>query len=87
MASSWKPIDTAPRDGTNVILGWDFAGVWLVRNGWWDDGCSACGDCPCDEDDIGWWSYRHSVTQELLNGYDEPTHWLPLPKPPTVGES
>jgi hypothetical protein len=75
----WQPIETAPKDGTEVILGWDMASVWIVRNGWFHDGNDWRG---FDLDDVGWWSYRHSVTQEKLEGYDTPTHWMPLPEPP-----
>lgn len=79
--TEWKPIKTAPKDGTEIILGWDSASVWIVRNGWWCDGFDQFEGVYI-EDDCGWWAYRHSVTQEKLEGYDSPTHWMPLPEPP-----
>lgn len=77
--SEWQPIETAPKDGTEVLVGVDIATVWIVRNAsfvreddWVPRG--GCGD--------GWWAYNNSVTQEMLEGIYEPTHWMPLPEPP-----
>lgn len=71
----WPTIETAPKDGTS-ILGWN-------------------GDEFC----ICRW-YRQSFHKhpkpywDLGNGYSEkyaranqPTHWMPLPPPPTVTQS
>ena len=79
--SSWRPIKTALRDGTDIIVGFDFASVWIVHVAWYRDGGFENGvECP---DDIGWWSYvRHSVTQEKLEGHYAPTHWMHLPSAP-----
>lgn len=74
--NEWQPISTAPKDGRMVIVGFDCASVWIVRNAWYRDAAAVkeMQDCGSDSDetDIGWWSYRHSVTQEMI----EPTHWL-----------
>ncbi len=78
---SWQSIETAPRDGTDIIVGFDFASVWIIHVAWYRDGTPESGaEKPSD---VGWWSYvRHSVTQELLNGFYTPTHWIPLPEVP-----
>lgn len=81
---AWLPIETAPRDGTAVLLDveYDKNDVQLYVPwpdipaviGWWGDGAwKACfvstGGCPS-------------------GGYDtefdnvEPTLWMPIPKPP-----
>lgn len=77
MTSQWKPIETAPKDGTDIIVGVDIATVWIVRSAWYR-GPEVIEQQPdvFDESDIGWWSYIHSVTQEKLEGIFEPTHWL-----------
>jgi hypothetical protein len=77
--SGWQPIETAPRDGTHILLGVDIATVWIVRNGRYDK-CEH--STPYDPNDEGWWCYRHSVTQEKLEGIYEPTHWMPMPDEP-----
>lgn len=78
--TGWQPIETAPKDGTEI-------GVWLVftptQEDWrtglggferfdvasWDAGCSN----PGWEREQGW--QTHWV--------GEPTHWMPLPEPPS----
>ena len=64
----WKPIESAPRDGTAVLLYcpkfyWG-AGVYL---GWWEGSHFAV----CTE---GQTDYPYSD--------DGATHWMPLPPPP-----
>lgn len=69
----WKPIQTAPHNGREIIVGVDIADTWIVRSAWWRNG----DETPdFDETDRGWWSYKNSVTQEMLEGIYEPTHWL-----------
>ncbi len=68
MMTKWQPIETAPRDGTVVLLfqphsqvGYMFVGVLNNRGEWVDN--------IMGED--------HRPT---------PTHWQPLPEPPTMKE-
>ena len=67
---TWLPIATAPKDGAEIVVGWRQAGVWLARNAWYRDGAKlrAEGNPDFSEEDTGWWGYRHSVTQEMLDG-------------------
>jgi hypothetical protein len=85
--STWQPIETAPKDGTDIIVGYDFATVWIVHAAFWrqvDDNLRAL---DWTDEDTGWWSYINgSVTQEQLDGPRAPTHWMPLPDPPTSQE-
>lgn len=82
--SEWQPIETAPKDGTTVIVGFDIASVWIVRSACWDDGqgWDSTGFDSLDEA-RGWWSYCNSVSSEKLEGIYEPTHWMPLPPAPS----
>lgn len=75
----WLPIDTAPKDGTNVILavmgGPNGPAIGEAR--WWDnDG----GDW--------WWAgnspgdYHGGPVSEINFGM--PTHWMPMPEPPAL---
>jgi hypothetical protein len=63
----WNPIETAPKDGTKIIL-WSADGA---STGWWenfeDDWVSATGAC-------GWENYAQYLR--------DVTHWMPLPVGP-----
>ena len=68
--SKWQPIDTAPKDGTDIVLvkeddpdaEAEFAiGQWFVAG--WCFMSTPIGDLPA------------------LIGFT-PTHWMPLPEPP-----
>jgi hypothetical protein len=68
--NEWQPIETAPKDGTSV---WVFCGGeqaamrWLVI-----DGTSG----------LGLWVYSDGLLSDVDPEPEEPTHWMPLPKPP-----
>lgn len=91
----WQPIETAPKDGTDILVGYDFAAVWIVHVAFWSEGtCTAADgsvvelwrDQGFDSEDeaTGWWSYTWgSVSQDKLEGSHAPTHWMALPEPPT----
>lgn len=81
----WRDMAEAPRDGTEIIVLIDSATVPIVRSAWWRDGYQVDAETDAElglaraDEDIGWWSYRHSVTQEKLEGYDLPVAWMPMP--------
>ena len=96
----WHAIETAPKDGTHVLVLLDCASVAVVHIAFyrgpteWEESGKYCGGWDDLEDWQGWWSYtRGSVSQEKLDDYRSPTHWMPLPpvpdnagdKPPQVG--
>lgn len=77
----WLPMDTAPNDGTEIIILFDSATVEMVRLCWWNDG-KGC-DFEPDVESRGWWSYRSSVTQELIDTrLMNPIGWMPHPDRP-----
>lgn len=70
----WQPIETAPKDGTTVIIGRDMGDFGFVRGyGRFDgkDGSFLSG----------WISHGFSEYHGNL-GLAHPTHWMPLPEPP-----
>lgn len=86
--SEWKPIDSAPKDGTQIL------GYGLAE---WQSG----GDSKVEADParsklhtlvIFWdapqeWEYRTqgrwlSVSNNPYNDVVSPTHWMPLPEAP-----
>ena len=67
--SEWQPIETAPKDGSEVLVGWlakpGRHKGWISRVRKW-------------REDIGW-------KQDVWRVYEtEPTQWMPLPEPPST---
>lgn len=79
--SKWQPIETAPRDGTAVLLftqGIENTGPMInVASFMCKIHAHLSFDRPCPSDDCepAWYS-----TLCWLGG--EHTHWMPLPAPP-----
>lgn len=92
---AWRPIDSAPKDGTEIIVGYDFATVWIAHVAFYGTGLLICDDGSeyelwreqghgTQQEAEGWWSYvENSVSQHKLEGHNAPTHWLPLPEIPS----
>jgi hypothetical protein len=64
--SEWRPIETARKDETEVLL-WD-GGVYV---GHWLDGTWVWVMAP-----------RDAIDRQLHLDWCHPTHWMPLPDPP-----
>lgn len=92
-AAQWLPIETAPKDGTDILL-YAPAGEWEGKPtdarttvGHWttEEECrrqvgDCGGECRCpeyDHDDPYWLSWDGGFLPEL-----PPTHWMPLPAAP-----
>lgn len=95
LVPQWQPIETAPRDGTEIILYKQpnkqcNAPFWVIGKfvsryellpyeQCYKEDC--CGDCPEPED------FEIKVLVTSWNHKDISstgfTHWMPLPKPPT----
>jgi len=72
----WESIETAPKDGTDVLVMYVHIDTQVVHNGFWIG-----TDDTDNESDIGWWSYEYSeVSRIKLDDWMTPTHWLPLPE-------
>lgn len=75
----WKPIATAPKDGTHILvckatdadgqpMG-DSFGLFTQRAAWWDE--------------EGWIVYCGLFKEPSC--FFDPTHWMPIPPAPQVG--
>ena len=69
-AEGWRPIETAPKDGTRVLLLNDlreFGSDRVIVEAMWRTASQSA-----------WWSCP------VRGGYigENPTHWMPLPEPP-----
>jgi hypothetical protein len=62
--SEWQPIETAPKDGTDLLLWWPYWSKIPVH---------------------GYWSLGEWASLSAISEGDGPTHWMPLPAPPTEG--
>ena len=79
----WQSIETAPRDGTWILL-YDPMTSALIYSGCYDARFDSKWDPEKDEMEyVGQWTNYHVESF----GYEEhqilaPTHWMPLPPPP-----
>ena len=86
-AKGWRPIETAPKDGRTLLLGYfNSAGKWRTTRGEWlsQDRIDEYAEDP-DCMSLGW----HETTVEDDDGKCwpiDPTHWMPVPLPPTSAE-
>lgn len=65
--SEWQPIETAPKDGSKI---WAFNYEQGVME--WTEG-------------DGWalWIWSDELLRDVDPDPEQPTHWMPLPAPPT----
>ena len=80
----WRPIETAPRDATRVLVLTPGSRL-QVREAWWRVPYEAA---PLKH---GWWCYHGDKTLLCTHAHETDkgaTHWMPLPDPPsTEGET
>jgi len=78
--NTWQPIETAPKDGTE-ILGWgEYTGIMLMR---WIAPCDFLHESELskmNDSESPDWFYADFVTGGRLD--DPMTHWMPCPLPP-----
>jgi hypothetical protein len=70
--SKWRPIDTAPRDGTRILV--------------WDGFAHSCVNFRLKPDGSSTWEVSHERNYDgsitLQSTKRTLTHWQPLPPPP-----
>ena len=75
-AEGWRPISTAPKDGALIVLG-ARNGVWLGKY----VPVYQSGYRPENP-----WSSMLLNHDHMAERYTRPTHWMPLPPPPTSAD-
>jgi len=84
----WREIETAPKDGTEILVWREDCGILLAR---WDvpenflteSECEKMGAESAEQYD---WFYADFVEGGRLDGSEIPTHWMPLPFMPNDQE-
>lgn len=88
--SEWKTIDSAPK-GTKIIAGYhNVLGNWrTIMAQYYKPGTLELADDADDTDDgyapEGWYE-ENEAYDEIRFAEHTPTHWMPLPPPPTRQE-
>jgi hypothetical protein len=72
--NGWQPIETAPKDGTCVIV-YPPTFDGLVSCAKWDEDRYAKRPRP-------YWRRMDAFGQVTRSRDNQPTHWMPLPDPP-----
>jgi hypothetical protein len=79
----WQPIETAPRDGTQILMyggkpGYDYDGAIepVCFTAWWEQ-----FRLPDRNGQTGMWRFC-SYDSGYYGEWENPTHWMPLPAPP-----
>lgn len=75
----WEPIDTAPKDGTEIVAWSECDGMVVTM---WTDDVYALNGGSCGP--RGWFSYRYDDRWGDRPRFDHPTHWMPNAKPPNA---
>lgn len=82
--SEWQPIETAPKTGRTLLLGYlNSAGKWRTVRGQWMSAnyIEAHWEDP-DDVEPGWFE-TSAEADDVPNCWGiEPTHWMPLPAAP-----
>lgn len=72
MAMEWQPIETAPKDGTPILIYAPRDELRPVREARWFTASAW----------RGWWAYDGDrIVREV-----SVTHWMPMPEPPATYE-
>ena len=69
----WQPIETAPKDGESILV---FNSYGISEVQW-------CNEQDYDVPHDWWYIDGMKAGYFGLRG-DEPTHWMPLPAPPST---
>jgi hypothetical protein len=83
--TKWQPIETAPRTGRTLLLGYpNRLGKWRTVRGQWFTN-EEIGEWENGDDFRAGWYETSEENDEPPNCWlISPTHWMPLPAPPII---
>lgn len=86
VVETWRPIETAPTDGTEILLYREDCGVILGR---WIAPCEFLNESEYTTMDPDSWETSDWFGADFVAGYritndGDPTRWMPLPAPPAL---
>jgi len=71
----WQPIETAPKDGTEILLYDKYKDI--NKASWIDNWCGSDARYQ-----MQWCIYGSMDSDDRYRTVDCPTHWMPLPEEP-----
>lgn len=77
----WNPIETAPKDGTRLLL-WHKDG-YVVSGRWHSD--PGIDNPNAYEPQWAWWVSDNEIVMWDGGPDDHPSHWMPMPELPKEG--
>ncbi len=77
--SDWKSIETAPKDGTDVLLFYPTLKHTVQFGHWWDTETYEFGKLIHSTKE---WSPMIGLLAPLAGPTPQPSHWMALPQPP-----
>ncbi|MBA4220146.1 MAG: hypothetical protein C0458_05380 [Methylobacterium sp.] len=77
-ADGWRDIASAPKDG-EIFLGTGPEEAWPVAMLWQSYDADDAAEIGSD----GYWTYAEQLIADVT-GEAKPTHWRPLPEPPSA---
>jgi hypothetical protein len=81
--TEWQPIETAPKDGREVLL----FGIWAGEiHGLNADPTIAVGAWQGGKSDYQGDDFWALTGGDVYACWMRPTHWMPLPEPPQEGD-
>lgn len=79
LTTVWQPIETAPKDGRDVLLGWRFGSRWMVVGAHYTPDKSGHDNRP-----TGGGSWYVTKGNGKTVWLDREVFWMPLPAPPAI---
>jgi len=82
MNQTWQPIETAPKDGSHILLFWPKTNEYPTGDGYRVEGARWYSKEECVGPTRYWEPSFVSISQ-TAHHFCGMTHWMPCPKPPT----